>query len=181
MPFRLDVFPVLNLPGLRLRPTPHPRRPDANCPTDITYSDDFLGERRGGHAHHAIDIFGAIGLWIVATTDGRVVPSWTYRGDVRAGAGWSEAGGHFVRMTDTHGNVHYYAHLRDMPFVIPDEPVSAGQRLGLLGRSGSIAATTCPHLHYQVRGPSPGNPGRGGAPLNPYAELRRVQPLTQIA
>lgn len=179
MAFSLDVFPVLRPTNFLPQLTPHPRREGDECPTDIRYNDDFDGRRRGGRSHNAIDIFGSIGLWVVAATDGTVATTWIYEGDPRPGAGNSTDGGNFVRMIDTNGNVHYYAHMDKSPRVEPGETVTAGQLLGYLGRTG-LAATTCPHLHYQVRRPSPWNPGRGGGPINPYRELRRVQEITAV-
>jgi len=54
----------------------------------------------------------------------------------------------------------------EAPDVRPGQRVTAGQRIGLLGRTGN-AAPTCPHLHYGTNAPS-------GAKVNPYSELCRV-------
>jgi murein DD-endopeptidase MepM/ murein hydrolase activator NlpD len=140
------------------------------CVKHITFSNDYDDIRPGGK-HEAIDIFGAVGLWVPSTTDGTVVITWRYQNKVLPGSGYSHRGGDFVRIIDTNGNVHYYAHMRDPAFVCSGDMVFAGSLLGFLGKSGQCG---CPHLHYQVRGPSPWNPGRGGRGINPYNELRRL-------
>jgi murein DD-endopeptidase MepM/ murein hydrolase activator NlpD len=139
--------------------------------------------------HHAIDIFGAIGLHIVATTSGTVAQHWNYSRARSAGpaAGKSEGSGYYVRLIDDHGYVHYYAHLHRPPMVVKGDRVPAGQVIGLLGETG-LAAGSCPHLHYQVRRPlrvsgkrsysidigSNYYSTRGRESVNPYSELVRL-------
>lgn len=172
MPVSLVCFPVQVPQGFDFDQAPDVVRSsgEGHCVKQITFSDDYGAIRPGGK-HEAIDIFGAIGLWVVSTTDGTVVTTWRYHHQDLPGAGYSQRGGNFVRIIDTQGNVHYYAHMRDPAFVGSGDMVFAGSLLGFLGRSGRCG---CPHLHYQIRGPSPWNPGRGGLGVNPYNELRRL-------
>jgi peptidoglycan LD-endopeptidase LytH len=172
MSLTLVCFPVQVPDGFDYDGAPQVQRPSGEgyCVKHITFSDDFDAIRPGGK-HDAIDIFGAVGLWVVATTDGTVVETWRYRGENLPGAGESHRGGNFVRLIDTEDNVHYYAHMRDPSLARSGDMVFAGALLGFLGHSGVCG---CPHLHYQVRGPYPLNPGRGGRAINPYNELRRL-------
>jgi murein DD-endopeptidase MepM/ murein hydrolase activator NlpD len=139
--------------------------------------------------HHAIDIFGVIGLHIVATMNGTVVQHYHYSEGRPAGPGASksEGGGYYVRLIDDYGYVHYYSHLHRPPMVASGDRVPAGQVIGILGQTG-LAANSCPHLHYQVRRPLclsrkrsystaiNGNyySTRGREAVNPYSELVRL-------
>ena len=159
------------------------------CPLEITFGNDFDAPKQGGRLHHAIDIFGAIGLHIVATASGTVAQHWYYSGARSAGpaAGQSEGGGYYVRIIDDQGYVHYYAHLHRPPIVRSGDRVPGGQVIGLLGQTG-LNASSCPHLHYQVRRPLcltrkslysidiGGNyySTRGREAVNPYSELARI-------
>ncbi len=172
MPISLARFPVEIPPDFDFAQAPDIEKPKGKglCVKHITFSNDYDEIRRGGK-HEAIDIFGAVGLWVVSTTGGAVVTTWRYHGEVLPGAGYSHRGGNFIRIIDTQGNVHYYAHMRDPARFKSGDLVLAGSLLGFLGKSGECG---CPHLHYQVRKPSPWNPGRGGLAVNPYNELRRL-------
>jgi murein DD-endopeptidase MepM/ murein hydrolase activator NlpD len=174
MPLSLVHFPVQVPRGFDFDHAPEIRRPNGEgfCVKQITFSDEFDGTRPGGK-HEAIDIFGAIGLWIVATTNGKVVETWRYHEQELPGAGFSPRGGNYVRIIDLQGNVHYYAHMLNPSFAKSGAMVFAGAILGFLGNSGACG---CPHLHYQVRGPYPLNPGGGGQGINPYNELKRLHP-----
>lgn len=100
---------------------------------------------RHGVEHHAIDIMGAIGAHILAVDDGKVEDVWVYKGERRPGAGYGTKGGFYCRVRHVWG-VTYYAHMHQLPDVKPGDNIVAGQRLGLLGRTGN-AAPGCPHLH----------------------------------
>ena len=186
----LSFFPVCYPPHFNIQEALRVSSPEiGDCPLDIKFGNDFDALKHRGRLHHAIDIFGAIGLHIVATIDGTVVQHWHYSGARSAGpaAGKSEGGGYYVRLIDDHGYVHYYAHLHRPPMVGSGDRVSAGQVIGLLGGTG-LAASSCPHLHYQVRRPlcmsrkrtySVDIGGdyystRGREAVNPYSELVRL-------
>jgi murein DD-endopeptidase MepM/ murein hydrolase activator NlpD len=99
--------------------------------------------------HRAVDIMAAIGADVLAVDDGVVQERWKYKGDVRPGAGLSPKGGYYVRIRHSWG-VSYYAHLHGAPLVQPGDRVSAGQKLGVVGRSGN-AKPGCPHLHLSIQ------------------------------
>ena len=190
MSLTLFFFPVCYPPHFNIQPALLVSSPEiGDCPLDITFGNDFDAPKHGGRLHHAIDIFGAPGLHIVTTVNGTVMQHWQYSGAKAAGpaGGKSEGGGYYVRLVDDHGYVHYYAHLRRPPMVGTGDRVRAGQVIGLLGQTG-LAATSCPHLHYQVRRPLRlsrkrsysieigGNyySTRGREAVNPYPELVRL-------
>ncbi|MBW1983006.1 MAG: M23 family metallopeptidase [Deltaproteobacteria bacterium] len=159
------------------------------CPQEITFKNDYHESRDRGRLHHAIDIFGSIGLQVVATRPGVVAQHWNY-GGAMAGAprgGKTESNGYYVRLVDDEGYVHLYGHLLTTPSVTAGDRVEAGQLLGELGESG-LAADSCPHLHYQIKQPMQLSKKRsyallmdgvyystrGGKSLNPYQELVRL-------
>jgi murein DD-endopeptidase MepM/ murein hydrolase activator NlpD len=127
--------------------------------------DSFFSPR-GNQVHKAIDITAAPGSLVISPVNGRVLESWTFQGEQRPGAGFSERGGWYVRLRDENGFIHYFAHLARRPRVRSGQRVRAGQILGEVGRTGA-AAPTCPHLHYSITSP-------GGSKINPFPEL---QPL----
>ncbi len=150
-----------------------PRGRRGNCNTIITFGDDF-DAARGNSTHHAIDIFGAFDLEIVATRDGTVPQSWWIRRSGRredrngVGLEGDTDGGNYVMIQDADGYFHYYAHLSSRPLAKPGQRIRAGQLIGYLGDTGR-ARTTCQHLHYQV------SQRNGGISFfNPYRELRRL-------
>jgi murein DD-endopeptidase MepM/ murein hydrolase activator NlpD len=186
----LSFFPVCYPPNFDIERALQVSSPEiGDCPLDIMFGNDFDAPKHGGRLHHAIDIFGAPGLYIVATINGTVAQHWHYSVAKPAGpaAGQSEGGGYYVRIVDDHGYVHYYSHLQRPPTVESGDKVSAGQLIGVLGQTG-LAATSCPHLHYQVRRPlrlsrkrsySIDIEGiyystRGREAVNPYSELVRL-------
>jgi len=190
MSLMLSFFPVCYPAHFDIQRALRVSSPEiGECPLDITFGNDFNVAKHGGRLHHAIDIFGAPGLPIVATIDATVVQHWQYSGAKSAGpaVGKSEGGGYYVRLIDGHGYVYYYAHLHRPPMVRSGDRVSAGQLVGLLGQTG-LAANSCPHLHYQVRRPLilskkrsysidlGGNyySTRGREAVNPYCELVRL-------
>lgn len=64
--------------------------------------------------------------------------------------------------------IYYYAHLDDVIDPVPGGTlVEAGDVIGHVGDSGNAKGTD-PHLHFQVKS--------GGEVVNPYPELRRVDP-----
>ena len=190
MSLKLSFFPVCYPPRFDILQALGVSSPEiGDCPFDIIFGNDFDVPKHKGRLHHAIDIFGAPGLHIVATINGTIVQHWHYSGAKSAGpsGGRSEGGGYYVRLIDDHGYVHYYSHLRRPPMVGSGDRVSAGQVIGLLGQTG-LVATSCPHLHYQVRRPlrlsrrrsySIDIGGslystRGREAVNPYSELVRL-------
>jgi murein DD-endopeptidase MepM/ murein hydrolase activator NlpD len=134
--------------------------------------------------HQAIDIGTQRGTPIISTTNGTVLLHWTKRRrrDSATGCGWDDAGGNIVVIVDDQGYAHYYAHMNREPQVSPGRVV-AGQPLGEVGNSGSIADGGPTHLHYQVWVVGGGRDAElasgvftrpFGRAVNPYSELRRL-------
>lgn len=178
MPVPIQRFPVLAPPGFvaTARDTNHRGSECANSAghTYRTYGqphpperpllyNSFEDQRTSGAQHHATDILCPRGVPVVSTTDGHVMTEWRYRGERRPGAGQSEQGGWYVKIQDTAGNKHYYAHMKDL-LVRSGDRVRAGQQIGTCWDSGN-ARGGCPHLHYGIRDPS-------GRAINPYDLLR---------
>jgi murein DD-endopeptidase MepM/ murein hydrolase activator NlpD len=103
-----------------------------------------------GRRHPAIDLAGALGSPVVATTSRQTV---TY-------AAWRGGYGNAVITRDVYGWTHLYGHLKSIS-------AEVGQVLDqgdLLGRLGSTGYSTGPHVHYEVR-------DRSGAHVDPVTLL----------
>jgi murein DD-endopeptidase MepM/ murein hydrolase activator NlpD len=140
---------------------PNPWRPSrraAALPNDrwsleIRFRDSFH-DPRGSGQHHAIDILGDEGLIVASSTDGTVAESFIdIDGIEHPGACYTTAAGNIVVIIDPAGYMHYYAHLREAAMVSAGQHVLAGQQIGWLGRTGTLAAGGPLHLHYQVSEP----------------------------
>ena len=81
-------------------------------------------------------MFAACGTPVLAAASGRVEES-AYEG----------AAGNYVVLALPDRRAHVYMHLRHIPRVRKGERVSAGQRLGSVGRTGD--ADGC-HLHFEL-------------------------------
>ncbi|MDJ0657542.1 MAG: M23 family metallopeptidase [Xanthomonadales bacterium] len=108
----------------------------------VEFENGYL-QPRGEYLHHAIDIWGTIGMPLLAPVDGRVVGAWN-------GQAMGDAG-YWVRFVDLAGYSHYYSHMNAAPLLTVGATFRAGAQLGELGQTGN-ARRTVPHLHYQVRG-----------------------------
>lgn len=115
------------------------------------YAEAF-GTRPGDH--HGTDIFADRGTLVLAVA----------AGDVRKAV--DRKGGNVVYLTARDGSRYYYAHLDEW---IGDYPraVVPGEPLGTVGTSGNAEGRP-PHLHFQI--------STGGQIVNPYPELKRVDP-----
>ncbi|MBN2084167.1 MAG: M23 family metallopeptidase [Anaerolineales bacterium] len=108
----------------------------------------------GGHAYPATDIYAPIGTEFVAVTAGTV--NFVSRDDL-----WNPdsddpafAGGLCVAIIGDDGIRYYGSHLSEVADGIKrGVRVKAGQRLGLVGKSGN-AANTSPHLHFGISHPT---------------------------
>jgi peptidoglycan hydrolase-like protein with peptidoglycan-binding domain len=126
------------------------------------FQNDFGAPRHQG-PHQGIDVFATRGTPVVAVAAG-VVERMTR---VERGLG-----GIWLWLRDDAGTAYYYAHLSSIaPGLAPGARVSAGQRLGSVGRTGD-ARRTPPHVHFEMH-------PRGRGAVNPYAELRAVDPVVQ--
>lgn len=115
------------------------------------YGDTWQAARGSGRVHLGVDIGGAEGTALRAVVSGRV--SQIYRDQ----PGSLSGNGLKIAMAD--GTYFFYAHLSAFaPGIALGVPVSAGQVIGYMGRTGNAGIT---HLHFEVH-------PRGGAAVNPY-------------
>ena len=123
------------------------------------FSNDYGAPRHQG-SHRGIDILAARGTPVVAVADG-VIDSFS-----RADTG---LGGIRVWLRDAAGTRYYFAHLRSIaPGIAIGVRVTAGRRIGSVGRTGDARGGVF-HLHFEM------HPG-GGKAVNPYVELRDLDP-----
>jgi murein DD-endopeptidase MepM/ murein hydrolase activator NlpD len=90
-----------------------------------------------GRRHPAIDLAGALGSSVLATTSGQKVVF----------AGWRGGYGNAVITQDGYGWTHLYGHLKSITSRV-GQMLSQGEKLGHLGSTGH---STGPHVHYEVR------------------------------
>jgi murein DD-endopeptidase MepM/ murein hydrolase activator NlpD len=124
-----------------------------------TFTDDYGAPRAGTGWHQGTDLFAEVGTPVLAVADGTL-----------SKVGWNTLGGNRLWLTDDAGTAYYYAHLSAYaPAAVDGARVAAGQVIAYVGNTGQ-AATTPPHLHFEVH---PGGPG--GIGVNPYGLLRSWQ------
>lgn len=132
------------------------------CPVagPVRFINDWGFPRSRGRTHRGTDMFAPRHTPVVAVADARVLKVDRVDNYV-VGTGKGDLGGLTIWIVDDHGTAYYYAHLESISeSLAPGQRVSKGEFLGTLGNSGN-AATTSPHLHFQV------HPG-GGDAINPY-------------
>ena len=126
---------------------------------DYSYEDDF-GDPRGQGPHQGNDIIGTMGMQLVSCVDGTI--SRLTREETGLGGIW-------IWIVDGQGNEYYYAHMASIsPELKAGSKVTAGQFVGTMGMTGD-ARGTVPHLHFEIR-------PNGGGSINPYTELRALDP-----
>jgi hypothetical protein len=141
----------------------------------VAYHDDF-GEPRAGGPHQGNDILAARRTPAVAVESGKV-EFWTT----------SANAGCMLYLHGDSGTTYLYIHLNNdltarndnrgecvagtsyAPGLKNGSRVAAGQLVGFVGDSGD-ADGIHPHLHFEVH-------PNGGAAVDPYAYLRKAQPL----
>lgn len=147
---RMNTFPVA---------APHNIGYDhASCGTgtcQVSCPDAHANSDWGG-AHHGIDVFAHHRADLVAVADAVVV---------RVGV-VSNTSGIRVRLRDACGWEYYYGHL-DQATVSEGQSVSAGDRIGYMGATG----TGSTHLHFNV---SPD--GAYNNDINPFGLLQQTSP-----
>jgi murein DD-endopeptidase MepM/ murein hydrolase activator NlpD len=117
------------------------RKTPATCPIPLAWPlqapvGDPFGPR-GNRFHAGIDLIAPRGTPVQAAASGRV----TFAGT--AAGGW----GKLVVVLHSGGVRTFYAHLSAID-VRRGQPISTGDRLGLVGATGDA---TGPHLHFEVR------------------------------
>lgn len=117
------------------------------------FINDWHMPRSGGRLHQGTDIMADRGVPVVAVE----------AGEVRYGT--DPLGGNIATLTTTDRTRYYYAHLDH--FEGGPRMVAAGDVIGYVGNTGN-AATTPPHLHFEVH-------PNGGDAINPYPLLREAQ------
>lgn len=103
-----------------------------------------------GRRHPAIDLAGALGSPVLATTSQQTV---IY-------AAWRGGYGNAVITRDAYGWIHLYGHLKSITARV-GQVLDQGDQLGHLGSTGY---STGPHVHYEVRDAK-------GAHVNPVTLL----------
>lgn len=125
---------------------------DARAPAEWVWpaEGDVTSEfgRRWGRPHEGLDLANAVGTPVVAATDGTVSLAQT-----KSGYGLT------VKVDHGDGVETAYSHLSATE-VAPGDVVTAGDRIGAMGCSGSC---TGPHVHFEVR--------RGDSPVDPRTVL----------
>jgi murein DD-endopeptidase MepM/ murein hydrolase activator NlpD len=124
------------------KPAPPPPPPPADggvFPVAGLHSyGDGIGVARKGHTHQGQDIIAAQGTPVVAPVAGTVLYT-----DYQAAAA-----GYYVVEQAADGRAFFFAHCQKGSFAVaPGEPVSAGQRVCLVGHSGDASG---PHLHFEI-------------------------------
>lgn len=167
----IRVFPVKPLDeGADVNP-----RTGRPCvgPGRVWYRDDFDDPRQGGrYKHHACDLFALTGSLVLAPEAGEVYA-------VKLASEGGDGGNALRIFCPQSGRRYYFSHLAEPPAVDVGATVQAGQTIGKVGRSGN-ASRTCPHLHLGIRRAWRTDAGRvrEGRAINPYPELRAVDPTT---
>lgn len=122
-----------------------------------SYTDSWGAPRSQG-GHEGTDILAPRRTPLLAVTDATVDHM------SRAETG---LGGIRIWLRDAEGTTYYYAHMEAIAGGLDaGDPVTAGQILGTVGNSGDARGGPT-HVHFEI------HPG-GGAPVNPYPELRAV-------
>ncbi len=137
-----------------------PARADLSCGAFLMPAGQLKQVSRGVSAHHAgLDLVAPHGSPLRAAAPGVVVAAHIYFGY-----------GNLVDIDHGNGVVTRYAHMADFaPGIHAGTPVTAGQLLGRVGRTGH--ATTA-HVHFEVR--------INGRPVDPkpYLSLATCTPRT---
>jgi len=131
-------------------------------PFDFGGDDARFGAGRTGHIHQGQDVIAASGEAIVAPVAGTVI----WKANQRGGAGiYLVVRG--AGSSDTRDYV--FMHIkRGTVLVAPGDAVSVGQQLAQVGATGDASG---PHLHFELW--IGGWYARGGAPIDPLAQLKR--------
>lgn len=136
----------------------------------VWFSDDWMMPRVGPppHLHEGTDIFATMGTPIVASGPGYV-----------AGIGEAALGGTSVWIAGDEGTGYFYTHLSAYAEGLHlSQRVDVGSVIGYVGNSGN-AATTPPHVHFEIHSPVFDEKGRmiaGGVTTMPDGTARTNTP-----
>jgi peptidase M23-like protein len=143
-------------------PAPSPAGPGVfpvAGPFDFGGPEARFGSGRVGHIHEGHDILAAAGTPVVAP----------YAGTISSTSFQAIGAGEYVVLDAVDGRDYFFAHcLRKSTAVVEGAVVAAGQRLCLVGATGTTSGA--PHLHFEIW--VGGWRVRGGAPIDPLPELR---------
>jgi murein DD-endopeptidase MepM/ murein hydrolase activator NlpD len=115
---------------------PHPQGPYLPMAVEPHYGEGL----DAGRHHEGQDLFAPLGTPLLAVSPAVVVA---------AGTGYSGGEGNHVAIFDPAADRTYnYFHMRSAPLVHMGQQVSAGERLGYLGCTGSCFGR---HLHFEIR------------------------------
>ncbi len=151
--------------ALGLRPAPDPSSsPPANVRLEHVpvqppcwFGDTWMAPRGSGRVHLGVDIIAARGQKVYAVATGRI--SQIYRNSP------GSLSGNGLKIARSDGTYFFYAHLQRLATGIElGTPVTAGQVVGFVGRTGNAAT---PHLHFEVH-------PRGGSAVNPTPLVRAI-------
>ncbi|MFG1661327.1 M23 family metallopeptidase [Micromonospora chersina] len=122
-------------------------------------------------AHDGVDLAAARGTAVHAVAAGTVLrvvcdaqrsDGSPYSCDVDGDPEGVRGCGWFVEIAHHDGSVTRYCHLAQRPSVTPDQAVTAGQIIGLVGSSGHSSG---PHLHLETHTGAPANSGNAADPV----------------
>jgi murein DD-endopeptidase MepM/ murein hydrolase activator NlpD len=117
-----------------------------------------FGAPRSGHIHQGQDVFGQTGTPLVAVAKATVIESGTDGG----------SGNWIAIYSGERGETYIYRHMLQPTALRIGQPLDAGDRVGLLGCTGSCWG---PHLHFEVRK----GQGQGAPAIDPLPTLNRLQ------
>jgi biotin carboxyl carrier protein len=127
-------------------------------PFDFGCADARFGAGRVGHIHEGQDIGAAAGTPVVAP----------YAGTVSRTAFQASGAGEYVVLDGADGRAYFFAHCqRGSTAVAEGAAVTAGQRLCLVGATGTTSGAT--HLHFEIW--QVGWRVAGGYAIDPLPEL----------
>jgi murein DD-endopeptidase MepM/ murein hydrolase activator NlpD len=107
---------------------------------DLAKLTSNFAEKRGGHAHEALDIMAPRGTPVMAVDQGNVVKLFTSK----------EGGLTVYQFDDSRTHCYYYAHLDHYaPGLKEGMLLRRGEVLGYVGSTGNASANA-PHLHFAV-------------------------------
>jgi murein DD-endopeptidase MepM/ murein hydrolase activator NlpD len=116
---------------------------------------EFGAPRDGGRIHEGFDILAACGAEVVAAVTGKIRET-----------GYDPVlyGNYLLIHAQGEDRSYFYAHLRRPPFVHRGQRVWAGERVGVVGKTGNARSVGC-QLHFEIH--------VNGVPVNPKPELER--------